>query len=281
MYRLKVGDATLDFGPGADAAVMAIVNLTPDSFFEGSRSQSDDQIRHSVQQAAQQGALIIDIGGYSSRPGAEHITTREEVRRLAGGFALLREVAPQAVVSVDTFRGEVVHRLYDEFGPFVVNDIGGGGLCADMIPTVARLGLPYIAMHMRGTPATMNTLTHYDDLVGEVKEALRSVAVAASEAGIEQLVLDPGFGFAKSVSQNFELLRRMDELSDLGYPILAGLSRKSMIWRTLNITPEQALPGTAMLNFEALGHGASILRVHDTDVGVQAVKLFGALHAAS
>lgn len=278
--NIKVGDNTLAFGRGAEAAVMAIINITPDSFFEGSRADSDLDIGRSVRCAVEAGASIIDLGGYSSRPGATHITAAEEIERLMRGFKILRAVSQDMPVSIDTFRVDVVEALYDSYGPFVVNDISAGALSEGMLETVGRLGLPYIAMHMRGTPQTMAGMTHYDDLVAEVRNELREVIVRAEQAGIKDIIIDPGFGFAKSVEHNFALLSRMDELLELGRPILVGLSRKSMIWRTLDITPNEALLGTAMLNFEALARGASILRVHDVEAARQAVRLFGAYRSA-
>lgn len=277
---INIGGRLLALG-GGRRLVMAIVNVTPDSFFAGSRRQSDAEIAQAVETAVREGAAIIDLGGYSSRPGAEDIAPDEELRRLENGFRIVREVAgADFPVSVDTFRSGVVLGLYEGFGAFMVNDISAGELDAGMIPLVGRLGLPYIAMHMRGTPQTMNSLTDYSALPGGVTgEVLRFFvrkAAQAREAGIRDLILDPGFGFAKTVAQNFELLGRMDELGVFGLPLLAGLSRKSLIWRTLGVTPGEALNGTSVLNWEALRRGAAILRVHDVREAAEAVRLFEA-----
>lgn len=266
---------------GGRRLVMAIVNVTPDSFFAGSRSQSDGEVARAVETALREGAAIIDLGGYSSRPGAVDIAPDEELRRLENGFRIVREVAgADFPVSVDTFRSGVVLGLHEGFGPFIVNDISAGELDAGMIPLAGRLGLPYIAMHMRGTPQAMNSLTDYPALSGGVTgEVLRFFvrkAAQAREAGIRDLILDPGFGFAKTVAQNFELLGRMDELGVFGLPVLAGLSRKSLVWRTLGVTPQEALNGTSVLNWEALRRGAAILRVHDVREAAETVRLFEA-----
>lgn len=267
-------------GRGAEQ-VMAIVNVTPDSFFAGSRRQSEAEIGAAAERALLEGAGIIDLGGYSSRPGAEDVPPEEEYRRLERGIEVVRRVAGgEFPLSVDTFRAEVVRRLYDRFGAFVVNDISAGELDAEMIGAVGQLGLPYIAMHMRGTPQTMTTLTYYSGEEGGVVGAVMRYFVAkvaeVRAAGVKDLILDPGFGFAKTVEQNFELLGQMDKLALFGCPVLAGLSRKSMIWRTLETTPAEALNGTSVLNWEALRRGASILRVHDVREAVETIRLFTA-----
>ncbi len=268
----------IPLGPGSEQ-VMAIVNVTPDSFFTGSRRQSDAEIASAVEAAVRDGAGIIDLGGYSSRPGAADIPADEELRRLENGFRAARGIAGAACpVSVDTFRANVVARLYEEFGAFIVNDISAGELDPEMMATVGRLGLPYIAMHMRGTPRTMSALTDYPaetgGVTGEVLRYFVRKTAEARAAGIKDLILDPGFGFAKTAEQNFELLGGMDTLAVFGLPVLAGLSRKRMIWKTLGVTPEEALNGTSVLNWEALRQGASILRVHDVREAVETVRLF-------
>ena len=278
--EINIGGRLWSVGRGAEQ-VMAIVNVTPDSFFAGSRRQSEAEIVAAAERALLEGAGIIDLGGYSSRPGAEDVSPEEEFRRLERGVETVRQVAGEAFpLSVDTFRAEVVRRLYDRFGAFVVNDISAGELDAEMISTVGQLGLPYIAMHMRGTPQTMTALTDYSDedggVVGAVMRYFGTKVAEVRAAGVKDLILDPGFGFAKTVEQNFELLGQMDKLSVFGCPVLAGLSRKSMIWRTLEITPAEALNGTSVLNWEALRRGASILRVHDVREAVETVRLFTA-----
>lgn len=283
--EINIGGRLHTAGPGHEQ-VMAIINITPDSFFAGSRRQSDREIAHAVEQALRDGASILDLGGYSSRPGATDIPAEEELRRLEQGVATTRTVAGDDFpLSVDTFRASVVESLYDRFGAFIVNDISAGTLDPAMIPLVGRLKLPYIAMHMRGTPQTMTSLTDYPvrkgGVVGDVLRYFVRTTAEAREAGIRDLILDPGFGFAKSVDQNFELLAALDRLSVFGLPILAGLSRKSMIWRTLECTPAEALNGTSVLNWEALQRGATILRVHDVREASETIRLFQAYRTAS
>ena len=275
--EINIGGRLWSAGP-EQPRVMGIVNASPDSFFEGSRRQSDDEIARAVEQALRDGADMLDVGGYSSRPGADDVPEEEEFARLDNALRVVREVAgADFPLSVDTFRSGVVRRLYDRYGAFVVNDISAGGLDPQMLRTVGGLRLPYIAMHMRGTPQTMALQTDYPaeggGVVGDVLRYFVRKVAQCREAGIVDLILDPGFGFAKSVAQNFELLRRMNELSVFGLPILAGLSRKSLIWRTLGTTPAEALNGTSVLNAEALRQGASILRVHDVREAVETVRL--------
>lgn len=276
---INLGNELFEIAGGRSARVMAIVNVTPDSFFSGSRNRTEEEIRESVTKALEEGADMIDLGGYSSRPGAEDISPEEELRRLERGFAIVRELAGDGFpVSVDTFRAEVAETLYDRFGAFLVNDISAGELDPQMIPLVGRLGIPYIAMHMRGTPQTMSGLTDYPaesgGVVGEVLRYFTNKIAAIRSAGVKDLILDPGFGFAKTVDQNFELLGRMHELAVFELPVLAGLSRKGMIWKTLEIDPTEALNGTSVLHWEALRQGAAILRVHDVREAVQTVLLY-------
>ena len=255
-------------------AVMTILNVTPDSFYAESRRATDDAIVRAVDEAVEQGASVIDIGGYSSRPGAENVAPEEEFSRVVRGVEVVRRRHPEMIISVDTFRAEVIRRVVAEFGPCIVNDISAGELDAEMIPVVAALGLPYIAMHMRATPATMQNHTDYDDVTLTVKHFFAAKLRELREAGIHDVVLDPGFGFAKNTEQNYQLLHRMSELQELGCPILAGLSRKSMIYKVLNTTPAESFVGTIALNWEALRGGASILRVHDTRAAVDIVRLY-------
>lgn len=257
-------------------SVMAIINITPDSFYQGSRTIDEQAISRRTREALAQGAAIIDLGGYSTRPGAEEISPEDEFIRLDRAMRILREMVPDVPVSIDTFRSEIVVRLYDRYGRFTVNDISAGGLDSRMITTVGRLGLPYIAMHSRGTPRTMQSLTDYADVVAEVREFFVRKIDECLSAGIAELTLDPGFGFAKSMAHNFELLSGMHRICEFGLPVLAGLSRKSMIWRTLETTPDEALNGTTAMNWEALRQGASILRVHDVKEAVEITKLFSA-----
>ncbi len=256
---------------------MAIVNLTPDSFYSGSRHITYEEACRSVEQAIADGATIIDLGGYSSRPGAEDVSVDEEWARVRLGLEAVRSAKQGVVVSIDTFRSEIVRRAYVEFGEFIVNDISAGELDEDMPKSVAELGLKYVAMHMRGTPKTMQSLDDYPEgVVRGVCDYFVHRTEELTKAGIprENIILDPGFGFAKSVEQNFELLAGLNSLCELGYPVLAGLSRKSMIYRPLDITPDEALPGSLALAWEAMRGGATILRVHDVRATRQVVDLF-------
>lgn len=260
-----------------DLHVMAIVNVTPDSFYAGSRNSSTRQIETRVRYALAEGATIIDVGGYSSRPGADDISPDEEWRRIDLGIECVRRVAPSAAVSVDTFRSDVVRRTIDKWGEVIVNDISAGGLDDNMFRTVAGYGVPYVAMHMRGTPATMQTLTDYrGDVVDEVLDYFRRRIDLMTSAGIrcENIVLDPGFGFAKTLEQNYRLMHSLDRLVGMGCPVLSGVSRKSMIFRLLGTTPDESLNGTSVLNFISLEKGANILRVHDVREAVEVVKIY-------
>lgn len=256
--------------------VMAIVNLTPDSFYASSRHASYDVVRESVERAVREGATIVDLGGYSSRPGADEVSVDEEWRRVEMGLKAVRDAEVGVVVSIDTFRSEVVRRAYEGYGPFIVNDISAGEVDRAMIATVAELGLPYVAMHMRGTPETMQSLTDYEVGVTQgVVEYFRERVKVLEAAGIarDNIILDPGFGFAKTVEQNYELLAGLKALRALGYPLLIGVSRKSMIYLALGITPQEALPGSLALAWEALRSGEAIVRVHDVAATHQVVEL--------
>ncbi len=256
--------------------IMAIVNVTDDSFYAGSRTMTHEAIVARVERAITDGATIIDVGGYSSRPNAADISPEQEWERVQAGVAAVREVSKDIAVSVDTFRSEVVRRVAERFGKFIVNDITAGEADDSMFATVAELGLPYIAMHMRGTPQTMQSMTDYDDVVRDVRNYLTSRVETMLAYGIrrENIILDPGFGFAKTVEQNYRLLGGLHEICALGYPVLVGVSRKSMIYRLLGITPDDALCGTQVLGWEALRQGAAILRVHDVREAVQTLKMF-------
>ena len=257
--------------------VMAIVNVTPDSFYAGSRTRTPETIERRILEAVGEGATILDIGGYSSRPGAAEVPVEEEWARVKAGVGAARRLAPDAVVSVDTFRSEVARRVLDAFGPVIINDISAGELDPQMLDVVARYGAPYIAMHMKGDPQTMQSLTEYRrDITTEVVFYFRERVERFLAAGIrrERIILDPGFGFAKTVDQNYELLSGLHRLCDLGFPVLAGLSRKSMIYKPLGITPEESLAGTVALGWECLRQGARILRVHDVREAADTVRLF-------
>ena len=259
--------------------VMAILNVTPDSFFAGSRMPDAPHVERRVREAVAEGASIIDVGGYSSRPGADEVSPGEEWRRVKLGVGAVRRLAPGMAVSVDTFRSEVAARAIERFGPLIINDISAGELDPAMPAVAAKYGVPYIAMHMKGDPKTMQSLTDYKrDITAEVVAYFEARVAALLAAGIarEHLVLDPGFGFAKSTEQNYELLAGLHRLCALGYPVLAGLSRKSMIYRVLGVTPAQSLAGTVALGWECLRQGAAILRVHDVREAVDTVRIFNA-----
>ena len=262
---------------------MAIVNATPDSFFASSRAQSHRAVAERVERALNEGAIIIDIGGYSSRFDADDVAMAEEWSRVDMALSAAREVSGEVAISLDTFRAEVVRRAYEKYGEIVVNDITGGVGDAEMLKTVAELQLPYIAMHMRGTPQTMQQQTQYNDVVAEVANELHERLTAIEKAGIDRsrVALDPGFGFAKTVEQNYELLAGLHRLKALEQPLLVGLSRKSMIYKPLGITPDEALSATQAVHWEALRQGATLLRVHDVREAVQTVKLYEKLELYS
>lgn len=255
--------------------VMAIVNVTNDSFYDGNRFDGYDTIAARVEQVIEEGATIIDIGGYSSRPNAEVVSTEEEWSRVKMGLSVLRKLSVDVAVSIDTFRSEVAQRAVEEFGELIINDISAGEADDGMLDVVARYNLPYVAMHMRGTPQTMQSLTDYPEgVVSGVCSYFGQRIEVLRERGVNNLILDPGFGFAKSVEQNYELLAALHRLCELGYPVLVGVSRKSMIYKVLDTTPAEALNGTTALHWEALRQGATILRVHDVKEACETIKLF-------
>ena len=254
--------------------VMGIVNITPDSFFDGSRTMDESAIAERVLRQVADGADIIDVGAYSSRPGAADVSPEEEVARLRVGMGVLRSVAPEILVSVDTFRACVARKAIEEMGADIINDISGGDLDREMFKTVADMHAPYILMHMRGTPSTMQTMTDYNDvcadIIADMSRKLRELRLL----GVSDVIVDPGFGFSKTTEQNFEMMRNLDCFSVLGCPVLVGISRKSMITRTFGITPAEALAPTVVLNTIALTRGAAILRVHDVREAAYAVRLY-------
>lgn len=260
----------------SDSHVMAIVNVTPDSFYASSRNHSLEECRQSVERAVAEGATIVDIGGYSSRPGAADVSLEEEWSRVRIGLEAVKSIDRGVVVSIDTFRSAIVERAFSEYGEFIANDISAGEQDEAMASVVARCDIPYVAMHMRGDCSTMQSLTDYKGgVVADVKEYLLHRCEELQQRGIKRqnLIIDPGFGFAKTIEQNFELFRGMDSLRALGYPILVGVSRKSMIYKSLGITPEESLPGSLALAWKALRGGNAILRVHDVAQTVQVLRL--------
>ena len=253
--------------------VMGILNVTPDSFYAESRMQTAEAVEKQVIRLLEEGADIIDMGAYSSRPNADHVSAEEEMHRLRHGLEVLRRVAPEAVVSVDTFRADVARMCVEEYGVAIINDIAAGEMDAEMFPMVARLGVPYVMMHMQGTPQDMQLNPHYDNLLKEVMQYFAERVDRLRQMGVKDIVLDPGFGFGKTLDHNYELFAQMEELSCFGLPLLVGISRKSMIYRLLGTTPQESLGGTTVLNTIALLKGAHILRVHDVRPAVEAVKI--------
>jgi len=252
--------------------VMGILNITPDSFYDGGKYSHETALLKQVEKMLLEGADFIDVGGYSSRPGAPDISNEEELGRVIPVIKSLQKEFPSAILSIDTFRAHVAKMAIDE-GAGLVNDISGGQMDPTMFETVASLRVPYIAMHMRGTPQTMTQLVNYDNLIKEVLDYFHHTVTQLKSVGVNDIIIDPGFGFAKTAEQNFELLKQLDKLSIFERPILIGLSRKSMIWRTLQTTPDLALNGTTVLNTLALLRGASILRVHDVKEAKEVIAL--------
>ena len=256
---------------------MAILNITPDSFVPSTRllaaSLSDEErVLAQAERALAEGAAILDIGGYSTRPGASEVSEAEEWRRVALAIGTIRRRFPEAVVSVDTFRPEVARRAVDEYEADIINDISGG--CEEMYEAVAERHVPYVLMHMRGTPKTMQQMTDYEDIMSEMMAYFQNRIDRLHRMGVADVIVDPGFGFAKTVEQNYEVLRRMQEFEALGCPLLAGLSRKSMFYKPLGITPEEALNATTAANMLALERGANILRVHDVRAAVETREVY-------
>lgn len=256
--------------------VMGILNVTPDSFYDGGNFQNQNKILHHVEKMLNDGATFIDIGAYSSRPDAEHISESEESQRLLPVIKLLVKTFPNILISVDTFRSNIARQSIDH-GACIINDISAGSLDDAMMTTVADLKVPYIMMHMKGTPQMMKQLTQYEHLLKDILFYFSEKIAAARALGIVDMIIDPGFGFAKTTSQSFELLNHLELFQVLDLPILAGLSRKSMIYITLDATSKDALNGTSVLNTIALQKGASILRVHDVKEAVECVKLMMSL----
>ena len=257
--------------------VMGILNVTPDSFYRSSRHQTPHDVAEKALQMAHEGAAMLDIGGYSSRPGAEDISADEEMRRLDVALTAIRNVLPHMPVSVDTFRSSVARQAVENFSVDFINDISGGMADANMFATVAKLNAGYILMHMVGTPQTMQTNPYYSDVVKEVTLFLAQQLDKLAWAGVGDVIIDPGFGFAKTVEHNYRLMAHLEEFALFDQPLLVGISRKSMIYKPLDSTPELALNGTSILNTIALQKGANILRVHDVKEAVECIKLVDTL----
>lgn len=253
--------------------VMGILNVTPDSFYAGSRAETEKDIIARIHQITTEGAAIIDIGAYSSRPGAEDVSIGEEMSRLRTGLELVRKYQPNAVVSVDTFRSDVAKMCVEEYGADIINDISAGQMDEQMFTTIARLGIPIIIMHMKGTPQDMQVLPHYNHLLKEVFYYFSEKIQKLRDLGAKDIIIDPGFGFGKTLEHNYQLMNHLEEFSLFEVPLLVGISRKSMIYKLLDTSPEEALNGTTVLNTIALLKGAHILRVHDVKAATEAIKM--------
>jgi dihydropteroate synthase len=253
--------------------IMGVINITPDSFYEGSRVTEDREILKTAGRMLEEGADIIDIGGYSSRPGAGDVTREEEKKRVLKAITLVNREFPDAIISVDTFRAEIAREAVNECGAHMVNDISGGEADKGMSDVIRELNVPYIMMHMQGMPGNMQDNPVYTDVVSDILVWFSRKIVGLQSAGVKDIIIDPGFGFGKTTGHNFEILHRLGDFAICGLPLLVGMSRKSMIWKTLDVTPEEALNGTTVLNTIALMKGADILRVHDVKEAIQAVRL--------
>ena len=271
---INVNGSLLDL---SQPRVMGILNVTPDSFYAGSRTQTEAEIVRRVRQIVSEGAAIIDIGAYSSRPNADNVSSREEMERLRMGLKILFEIQPDAVVSVDTFRADVARMCVEEYGVAIINDIAAGEMDTDMFHTVAALNVPYIMLHMQGTPQSMQQHPHYDNLLKEVFLYFARKVQQLRDLGVKDIILDPGFGFGKTMEHNYELLSHLEEFRIFELPLLVGVSRKSMIYRLLDITPQEALNGTTVLDTICLLKGADILRVHDVKEAVETVRIVQAM----
>lgn len=267
---IQVNGELMDF---LKPKVMGILNLTPDSFFDGGQHEGVSAALEHAQKLMNEGADILDLGAYSSRPGAKEISEQEELDRMLPVIDALKKEYPDAILSIDTFRAKVARESV-QAGAHIINDISGGTLDPNMFQTVADLQVPYILMHMRGTPSTMTKLTDYEDVVNDVAVHLGNAIAQLRALGVKDIILDPGYGFAKTVAQNYELLMRVDELHYFGLPILGGISRKSMLYKKLNLKPQDVLPGTIALNTLLLERGVQILRVHDVKEAKQLIDIF-------
>ena len=257
----------------SEPQVMGILNVTPDSFYAGNRGTTEESIVKRLHQIMDKGASIVDIGAYSTRPGADEVSMEEEMSRLRTGLELIRKHRPEAIVSVDTFRADVAKMCVEEYGVALINDISAGQMDEQMFPTIARLGIPYIIMHMKGTPKDMQIAPQYEHLLKEIFYFFSEKVQKLRDLGVKDIILDPGFGFGKTLEHNYQLMNHLEEFKLFELPVLVGVSRKSMIYKLLETTPEEALNGTSILNTIALQKGAHILRVHDVKEAVEAKRI--------
>ena len=276
-HSIQLGETEIDL---SIPVVMGIVNVTPDSFYDGGKMQDETDVLKAVETMIENGAAIIDVGAVSTRPGAENISTKVELERLLPAIQAIRKNFPDIALSIDTFRSWVAVRVIDEVGPIIINDISGGTLDSKMFETVGKLQMPYILSHIKGTPQTMQDDPQYDDVIKEISGFFAEKVKRLTKFGVTEVILDPGFGFGKTLDHNYELLNRLDAFKVFQLPVMAGLSRKSMIWQALDITAEEALNGTSITNTMALLGGADILRVHDVKEAVEAVKIFCEIKAS-
>ena len=273
VFRIKT---TLNFGGKlfdlSEPIVMGIVNITPDSFYDGGKHHSEQELLANVSQMLDEGAHILDLGAYSSRPGAEHVNEKEEWNRLRPALQLITYHHPEAIISVDTFRASIAKKAI-EHGAHIINDISGGNMDEQMFSTVAELDVPYILMHMQGTPQTMQKNPTYKDLMTDVIHELSVKVNQLQSLGVHDIIIDPGLGFGKTLDQNYSLIKHIEEFKILGHPVLIGASRKSMLYKLLDCTPQEALNATTSINTIALLNGANILRVHDVKAAQEAIKI--------
>ncbi|HPT31873.1 MAG TPA: dihydropteroate synthase [Prolixibacteraceae bacterium] len=268
---INVGGELLDL---SIPCIMGIINVTPDSFYDGDTLQSEYDMLERVEQMVAEGAVIIDVGSVSTRPGAEPVSTKEELERLIPAVKAIRKHFPEVIISIDTYRSWVAIRVLEEIGPVIVNDISGGSLDAHMFETIGKLQVPYILTHIQGTPQNMQANPVYKDVVRDVSAELSESVRKLTRLGVNDILIDSGFGFGKTMFHNYQLLNRLDSFKVFQLPVVVGVSRKSMIWKVLETTPEEALNGTTVLNTMALLGGADILRVHDVKPAVDALRLF-------
>jgi dihydropteroate synthase len=275
---INVGGKLLDLNT---PKVMGILNITPDSFYKGSCYNSEKEILKTASVMIKEGADILDVGGYSSRPGAKNISQKEESDRVLKAIKIISREFSDAIISVDTFRSDIAHAAVVECGAHIINDISGGDLDSEMFSVVGKLNVPYIMMHMKGDPLSMQKDPVYDDIVADILKWFGERIFKLQSMGVKDIIIDPGFGFGKTIDHNYEILRKLEDFSITGLPLLVGVSRKSMIWKTLGITADEALNGTSVLNTIALTNGTDILRVHDVKEAVQVVQLIMKLNLKS
>ena len=269
-HTINVGGKLLSLSP---AVVMGIINITPDSFYAKSKVNDEESLRQRVLQIINDGGKIIDVGAYSSRPGAKNVSQEEEMTRLRHSLKIIQEASFDLPISVDTFRSDVAKMCVEEYGVNIINDISAGQLDNNMFETVARLQVPYVIMHMRGNPQTMQENTQYQDLIADMFLYFSQKINRLQDLGVNDIIIDPGFGFSKTLDQNYKLLQRLEDFKEFDLPILVGVSRKSMIYKYLGGEPEDALNGTSIINTIALLKGANILRVHDVKACADAIKI--------